>query len=175
MGNSISKKRYKNVDRQKIHDDLALVAQCTNMTITRYCRMCEIDSSFYVGVLAGKRNPTEHLLRQMARDLTQAGHKRRWRDYLLPEERPEPEQMSFTEAWGYPQVGLDLPEDEGDIRAIQDDVRAIQLGLIHQEMIKDYQATCELLLKTLCNIIAVDAERRAVDPIYRGEAEDGKD
>lgn len=92
-------KRYKNIDRQMLYDDLLAAAKSMHMTVTRYAISIGGDSNTQSRIMGDKHgkttNPTEYMLRQMARDLTQAGYKRRWRDYLLPEEHPEPEQIEL--------------------------------------------------------------------------------
>lgn len=97
---SSTTKRYKNIDRRMLYDDLLAAAKSMHMTVTRYAKSIGGDSNTHSRIMGDKSgkftNPTEYMLRQMAKDLTQhAGYKRRWRDYLLPEEKPEPEQMEM--------------------------------------------------------------------------------
>ena len=94
---NIKKITYKNVNRQLIHDDFLAAAQAKGITKTQYARMCGLNSSFMAGMMAGRRHPTDHLLRQLARDMRKAGEKRCWQDYLLPDlEQAESEQMTLN-------------------------------------------------------------------------------
>lgn len=93
---NLKKITYKNVNRQLIHDDFLAAAQAKGITKTQYARMCDLNSSFMAGMMAGRRHPTDHLLRQLARDRRKAGEKRCWQDYILPDpKKAEPEQMEM--------------------------------------------------------------------------------
>lgn len=89
MGKSIKEKRYKNIERQLIYAEMIEAAKSKDMTVTQYARMCGLPSTFRKEMLDGKRNATEHLLRQLARDIKKTGVKRHWMDYLLPEPEPQ--------------------------------------------------------------------------------------
>ena len=95
-------RRYRNINRQMVHDDLLAAAKSKRMTVTRYSISIGTDSNFQTRIMgagADQRaaNPTEYTLKQLAHDMREAHVKRRWRDYILPEPEveAEPEQMEM--------------------------------------------------------------------------------
>ena len=126
MAKRASGKRYKNVDRQMIHDDLVKASEILGITKSEFLTMCYLERNFDVAMLKEQRHPTEYLLRQISKIIKRSGVKRRWEDYLLPEPKPEPDhQITFTEAWGYPQAGQEPAQES----AAQVDPHKVEDGL----------------------------------------------
>ena len=105
MATSSKNIRHKNADRQMLHEDLLRASEILGIKKTEYLAMCGLGSDFDADLVRGERNPTEYLLRHIARTLRKGGVKRHWRDYLIQDPEPQPDhQITFTEAWGYPQA-----------------------------------------------------------------------
>ena len=85
MAKRASEKRYKNVDRQMIHDDLVKASEILGITKSEFLTMCYLERNFDVAMLKEQRHPTEYLLRQICKILKRSGIKRRLQDYIITE------------------------------------------------------------------------------------------
>lgn len=135
--------RYKNIDRQMLHDDIMRVSGALGQTKTEYLASCQLDSSFDSGLVAGDRHPTEYLLRKISRDLRKAGIKRRWDDYIIPEpvqmeldmtEQPDPDGAEASP------VATSEPEQSPDLSQKIDALTAAVLELIKINSVSDQKA-----------------------------------
>ena len=126
MAKRAVEKRYKNVDRQMVHDDLVKASEILGITKSEFLTMCYLERNFDIAMLKERRHPTEYLLRQLSKIIKRSGTKRHWQDYLPPEPKPEPDhQITFTEAWGYPQAEQEPAQESAE----QVDPHKIEDGL----------------------------------------------
>jgi hypothetical protein len=83
MAKRASEKRYKNVDRQMVHDDLVKASEILGITKSEFLTMCYLERNFDVAMLKEQRHPTEYLLRQISKIIKRSGVKRHWQDYII--------------------------------------------------------------------------------------------